>query len=236
MARRVEDLELLFSVLAAESASEPVELKGARVAWYTEDGIAPVTRETRAAVQDSVSSLADAGLTVEECRVPGIERGYELWSRLFSRASVVQLRDVYGEQAEKGGSFVRWRLATADEMPAPTLDEYIQGWMDRDRLRFELLRWMADVPLIVAPVGATNALPHDTLKIDIDGVKLGTFRAFSYCQTFNVFDLPSVCIPAGRSPDRFPIGVQIVGRPWGEREVLAAARIVEEAFQAYDTT
>jgi amidase len=236
MARRVEDLELLFNVLAAESTSEPVELKGARVAWYTDDGVAPVTRETRAAVEDCVSLLADAGLFVEECRAPGIERGYELWSKLFSRASVVQLRNVYGEQAAKGGSFVRWRLATADEMPVPTLDEYIQGWMERDRLRFELLRWMVDVPLLVAPVGATNALPHDTLKIDIDGAKLGTFRAFSYCQTFNVFDLPSVCVPAGRSADGFPIGVQIVGRPFGEREVLAAARIVEEAFHAYDAT
>jgi Asp-tRNA(Asn)/Glu-tRNA(Gln) amidotransferase A subunit family amidase len=236
MARRVEDLELLFRVLAAEPKSEPAKLTGARVAWYTDDGVAPVTNETRVAVEAAVSSLAAAGLVVAELRPPGVERGYELWLKLFSRASVVQLRNVYSGQEEKGGSFVRWRLATGDEMPAPTLDQYIQSWMERDGLRSNLLRWMEDVPLIVAPVGATNALPHDTLKVDIDGVKLGTFRAFSYCQTFNVFDLPSVCVPAGRSADRFPIGVQIVGRPFAEREVLAAARIVEEALQAYDAT
>ncbi|HKO97912.1 MAG TPA: amidase family protein [Pyrinomonadaceae bacterium] len=58
----------------------------------------------------------------------------------------------------------------------------------------------------------------------------GTFRAFSYCQAFNVFDLPVAVVPAGRSSDGLPIGVQIVGRPFAEQTVLAAASIVEEAL------
>jgi Asp-tRNA(Asn)/Glu-tRNA(Gln) amidotransferase A subunit family amidase len=59
---------------------------------------------------------------------------------------------------------------------------------------------------------------------------MGTFKAFSYAQTFNVFDLPVVTVPAGRSNDGLPIGVQIVGRPFAEEMILAAAEIVEEAI------
>jgi Asp-tRNA(Asn)/Glu-tRNA(Gln) amidotransferase A subunit family amidase len=59
---------------------------------------------------------------------------------------------------------------------------------------------------------------------------MSTFRAFSYAQTFNVFDLPAVTVVAGRSNDGLPIGVQIVGRPYGEKDILAAASIVEEAL------
>ena len=123
-----------------------------------------------------------------------------------------------------------WRLATADDNPPPTLDEYIAGWMERDRLREELLRWMETTPIIVAPVGATAAYAHDTLKITLGGSAMGTFRAFSYAQTFNVFDLPVVTVPAGRSKDDLPIGVQIVGRPFAEEMVLAAAELVEDAL------
>jgi len=58
---------------------------------------------------------------------------------------------------------------------------------------------------------------------------MGVFKAFSYCHTFNVFDLPVVTVPAGRSRDGLPIGVQIIGQPFAEEMVLAAASVVERA-------
>lgn len=231
MARRVDDLRLLFSVLSKDSSSGSYDLRGSRVAWYTDDGVAPVTEETARAVQDAAKALSEAGLITEERRPPHIDRGNEMWLKLFSRASVVQLRKVYKGREREGGSFVSWRLATADDNPAPALDEYIAGWMERDRLREELLRWMETTPLIVAPVGATPAYPHDTLKVTVQNSTMGTFRAFSYAQTFNVFDLPVVTVPAGRSKDGLPIGVQVVGRPYAEEMVLAAAEIVSTNYR-----
>jgi Asp-tRNA(Asn)/Glu-tRNA(Gln) amidotransferase A subunit family amidase len=59
---------------------------------------------------------------------------------------------------------------------------------------------------------------------------LSTFRAFSYSQAFNVFDLPSVSVPVGVSAEGLPIGVQIVGRPFEEEAVLIAAAVVEAAL------
>jgi len=246
MARRIEDLYLLFSVLRGKNTSRDrlIEdsvlnnagmLRGHRVAWYSDDTVAPVTEETRKAVTDAASALNDAGLRVEERRPPGVERGHELWLKLFSRASVVQLRDVYSGHEQEGGDFVRWRLATADDSPVPTLDEYISSWMERDRLSEELSSWMNDVPLLIAPVGATPAFKHDTLKLTVGGSKLSAFRAFSYSQTFNVFDMPSVTVPAGVSSEGLPIGVQIVGRPFEEDTVLTAAAIVEAAIGGWQS-
>src|SRR4030095_7795992 len=115
------------------------DLKNLAAAWYTHDGVTPVTNETQQAVRDAARSLADAGLKTDERRPPHVERGYDLWLQLFSRASVVQLRAVYGGYEDRAGSFVSWRLQTADDTPPPTLDQYIRSWMERDRLRQELL-------------------------------------------------------------------------------------------------
>ena len=224
MASNVRGLRLLFRVLSGEHGSEN-PLKGLRVAWYADDGVVPVTEETASAVR-----AAAMALNAEERLPPHVEQGNELWLKLFSRASVVQLRQVYAGREKEGGAFVSWRLANAGE--PPSLDEYIAGWMERDRLREELLRWMETTPLIIAPVGATPAYEHDTLKVTVRGKTMGTFRAFSYAQTFNVFDLPVVTVPAGRSNDGLPIGVQIAGRPNAEEMVLAAAEIVEQALSA----
>jgi Asp-tRNA(Asn)/Glu-tRNA(Gln) amidotransferase A subunit family amidase len=89
---------------------------------------------------------------------------------------------------------------------------------------------METTPLIIAPVGATPAYRHDTLKVTVRETTMGTFRAFSYAQAFNVFDLPVVTVPAGRSNDGLPIGVQVIGRPFAEEAVLRAAEIIEEAI------
>lgn len=232
MARTVDDLRLLYSVLAGV---EPLPLRseslqGVRVASYTDDGTAPVTEETKSAIDAAARALGDAGLSVEQTRPPAVERGNEMWLKLFSRASVVELRSVYADNEEKGGSFVRWRLATADDNPAVPLDDYIKSWLERDRLRAILIEWMKDVPLLLAPVGATPAYAHDTLKVTVGNQTIGTFRAFSYSQTFNVFDLPVAVVRAGETAEGLPIGVQVIGRPFAEETVLTAASIIEEAL------
>jgi Asp-tRNA(Asn)/Glu-tRNA(Gln) amidotransferase A subunit family amidase len=231
LARTAGDLRLLFAALSKDPFErESHDLRGLRVAWYTDDGVAPVTDETARAVAAAARALSDAGLIVEERRPPHVERGNELWLKVFSRASVVQLRGLYKGRESEGGSFVSWRLGTADNTPVPALDEYIAGWMERDRLREELVQWMETTPIIVAPVGAVPAYPHETLKVTVRNTTMGTFRAFSYAQTFSVFNLPVVTVPAGKSNDGLPIGVQIAGPPFAEEMILAAAEIVEAAL------
>jgi amidase len=237
MARSVSDLWLLFSVLSGVaiepdpcSAERRAALAGTRVAFYTADTVSPVTAETREAVEHAAQFLSEAGMIVDEVRPPGVERGHDLWLRLLARASVVQLRNVYAGNEEKGGDFVRWRMATADDSPALSLDEYIQSWLERDRLRAQLIDWMAETPIIVSPVGSTPAYKHGTLKVSIGDQTLSTFRAFSYAQTFNVFDLPVAVIRAGTTAAGLPIGVQIIGRPFTEQNILAVATIIEKAI------
>ena len=89
---------------------------------------------------------------------------------------------------------------------------------------------MKVTPLILAPVGATVAFEHGRQRVDVNGTYVNVFHAFSYSQTFNVFGLPSVAVPAGKTSKGLPIGVQVVGRPFEELTVLAAAAVIEEAL------
>lgn len=229
IARNISDLQLLFRVLAASESKPPQRMAGVRVAWYTADLVSPVTEETRRAVEAAAGALAAAGLKIKETRPPGVEQGHELWLKMFSRTSVVLLRDVYAGRENEAGSFVSWRLRTADDSPVAQLDDYLHAWLQRDRLRSELIDWMTDFPILLAPVGAVPAFKHDTHRVTVGEQSLSTFRAFSYSQTFNTFDLPAVVIPVGRSNEGLPIGVQIIGRPFEEEVLLEAARLIEES-------
>jgi len=241
MARSVEDTALLYRIIAGygetesvhRSISDPLaktDLRGCQVAWYTYDGVAPVTEDTRNAVESAARALENAGLKVREENPPAIERGHDLWSALFARASLVQMRSEYKGREDEAGPLVRHLLDSSTFSESPTLDEFARVWIERDQLRAALVEWMKDTPLIVAPVGAMAAYKHGTRQVNIAGQDVSIFPAFGYSQTYNVFDLPSVSVPTGLSEHGMPVGVQIIGRPFAEEHVLAAAKAVEQAL------
>jgi Asp-tRNA(Asn)/Glu-tRNA(Gln) amidotransferase A subunit family amidase len=188
-----------------------------------------VTDEISSAVWRAAGALRDAGLEVREERPPSMERANAAWRETFSYATALYVREFYRGREEDAGPVARALLKR--EAPTPGADELIASWNERDRLRGELLRWMERTPLVVAPVGPVAAFRHEeSRKLEVNGEVFGTFRAFGLAQAFNVFDLPAVCVPAGRTRAGLPVGVQIAGRPHEERRVLAAARVVERAL------
>lgn len=251
MARSVADLSLLFGVIAeatqfemsdrdSSEAHRVAALRGLRVARYTDDGVAPVTRETQNSVVAAAKALSESGLEVDEAKPPGVADGFRLWIELFSRAVTVQLREFYRGREDQAGPQVSTMLGKLHERT--DLDDRVNeaeklanAVLERERLREELLRWMKTTPLIIAPVGATSAFEHGARRVDVNGESISVWRAFSYSQTFNVFGLPSVVVPAGRTRAGLPIGVQIVGRPFEERTVLAVAEIIERALGGWQS-
>lgn len=244
MARRVIDLLLLLNVLSDVPAMAPSEndfvaraqsqLRGVGVASYFDDGVAPVTAETVKAVELAAQALAEGGLDVRSERAPGVSEGSRLWVELFSRAASEQLREFYRGQEDQAGPRVASVLRQRQD---PTLENRIEiaertarAVVERERLREQLLAWMKKTSLILAPVGAVPAFAHGADRVKVDQESISTFRAFSYSQTFNVFGLPAISVPVSLSPAGLPIGVQIVGRPFEEDTVLAAAALIERSF------
>src|SRR5207302_6178433 len=95
MARSVEDLDLLFRVLAGYDAGDPMaapiplheisdaESKNLTIGYFEEHATAPVTAETRAAVSRAVSVLKDAGFRVERFEPDVLDEAREHWWKLF---------------------------------------------------------------------------------------------------------------------------------------------------------
>jgi amidase len=195
----------------------------------------PVTDETRVAIEAAAKALSNAGVEVNEERAPGVSHGSRLWIELFSRAASEDLREFYQGREGEAGPLVSELLRKADsetdlQAKITKAERVAAAVLERERLREDLLRWMKITPLILAPVGSVPAFEHGASRVGVNGQSITVFRAFSYSQTFNVFGLPSVVVPAGSSSLGLPIGVQIVGRPFAEHTVLAAAAIVEEAL------
>lgn len=248
LARQVTDLALLFHVLAnpddvemtADESLDAQKLHGARVGWYTEDGVNPVADEIKKAVHSAAGALAGAGLETFEALPPGVSHAPQLWIDLFSRAANSEIASLYRGREDQAGPLVSRLLRNLADEPdefedrIDNAEKLAHAVLERERLREELLRWMKTTPLILAPVGSTAAFGHGRHRVEVNGTYLNVFRAFSYSRAFNVFGFPSVTVRAGKTSSGLPIGIQLVGRPFEEFTVLAAAAIIEEAIGGWE--
>jgi amidase len=243
LARRAADAYLLFEILhlrrnsGSHNFADPVtllttvgqRLRGRSFFWYTDDGNTQVAPEIQTAVEHAVKALEGAGLRGRAERPPGVASGPRLWHELFAYPAAQQLAELYAGHEADAGPALKALFRVQAKRAAPTFDDYLKSWAKRDEKRGLLLRALEETPLIVAPVGAVLAAPHDARRVTVNGQEIPLFSAYGHAQTFNVYGLPAVSVPAHFTDQGLPVGVQIIGRPCAEREALAAAAIIETA-------
>ena len=235
MARHVDDLALLFAVMAnkpeAEWLERNLELTGIRVASLADNEVTPVTHEIAGAIRRAANILEAAGLRVVKERPPAITDSSRLWIELFSQAATGQIRALYRGREREAGAAVSVFLQSDQEA---TFEERIDmaerlaaAVVERERLRERLLRWMRDTPLVLTPASASAAFTHGAAQIEIKGRQTNIFRSCAYSHAANVFGLPAAVVPVTCTRAGLPVGVQLIGRPAAEWQVLAAAAIIE---------
>jgi amidase len=228
MARYVEDLALVLPIIAGVDWHDPaiipmplddptaVSLEHLRVAYHTDNGLAPSTPETANVVRRAAKALGGVVLALEEARPSGIEQTLEIMGSLWGA---------------DGGAW-RQRLlhragtAESSELPENTdqmLVAQFTGLLEKlDQFRSGMLAFLKDYDVIICPVNACPAMPHTTTGAN--------FPAFSYTITYNLTGWPVVVVRGGTSPDGLPIGVQVVARPWREDIALSVALFLESVL------
>ncbi|MFN6977799.1 MAG: amidase family protein, partial [Gemmobacter sp.] len=64
-------------------------------------------------------------------------------------------------------------------------------------------------------------------KADADPVEMYLNDVFTV--TVNLAGLPGIAVPTGLDGRGLPLGLQLIGRPWGEAELLNHASVLERA-------
>ncbi len=242
MARTVRDVALLFITVSAQDPLDPVSppidlrneslenLKRMPIGFFEDDGIIPVTPETRQAVRDAAQSLQQQGFNIRPFRPQALEEARQLWWQFFVRGGAMLLDPlVRKRQAELSPTFLDF-LSIAHREPPLSANELLTAWMDCDRVRRKLLAEMERFPILLCPVCAIPAFRPGERVWEVDGQRVNYLDAMRYTQWFNLLGAPAAVVPVGRSPEGLPIGVQIVGRPFEDERVLGIAAAVEASF------
>jgi amidase len=242
MARSMADVELLFRIASQPRSFDPAgtpaayrtvtmpEAKQLRIGYLEDDGLVPVTLETRQAVRDAANALKQQGFEVREYRPASLEAARKLWDIFFVQCGAMFYEpEIAGRRAELSPVFLDF-LAEAERRTPLTAASLLQAWAQLDLVRNRLLWEMEEFPILLTPVCSVPAFQHGERAWTIEGKSVEYLDATRYMQWFNLLGAPAAVVPVGRSTTGLPIGVQIAGRPFLDEAVLKVASAVEAAF------
>ncbi|TDD45883.1 amidase [Kribbella antibiotica] len=251
MARTARDLSLLLDVMAgpdpltsglAYSMNLPParhqKLDDFRVLVLEEHPLIPTGSAVRAGVQRVADALTEGGARVERHGrlLPDLIENSTLYAQLLFSGTVARFPVDALEQLriQAAGLSADDQSLGATRLRAMTFSH--RDWMEANHRR-ELHRqawreFFAEFDAVVCPITPTPAFPHnhdvDLLgrRIDIDGVEYPFFDQLVWAGLATMPGLPATAVPAGRSPEGLPVGVQLIGPMFEDRTPLRLAELL----------
>jgi aspartyl-tRNA(Asn)/glutamyl-tRNA(Gln) amidotransferase subunit A len=181
---------------------------------------APASDEIRAQMADAVRALQAAGARVLRVPLPDFAELGALCSLVLGAEAASVHRPWLAERPGDYGEQVRRRLERGFLYPAVR-------YVDALRLRPVLLqRFLAEALPEGAQALVLPVLPHavPTIEETTAGSEAeveARFGDFSFwTRAINYLGLPALALPAGFTANGMPNGIQLVGRPCGEKALL----------------
>jgi len=253
LTRSVEDTAFVMDALCGPDARDPHSLpdtvpwlesmtgsvKGLRVAYSPDLGVFPVDSRVEHAVRNAVKAFEDGGAVVEEVAMQSQHSALELgdlWCRLMVPSSIVRV-----ENLRRAGIDLR------KDHPNDLAPEIVY-WMDRVNVQtvveaerdremrttvFDAVQQVfEDHDLLLSPTLAClpvdNGTDGNTLgPAEINGEPIN--RLIGWCLTFplNFTGHPAASVPVGLVEDRWPVGLQIIGKRYDDAAVMRASAFFE---------
>ena len=249
LARSVRDLAILLDATVGPDPADPItaqatqrlpasfeaalaenRLKGARIGVLkTLVGDAPEDEEVAAVIRRSLESMQKAGAETMEVEVPGL-------TELLRDSSVIDSEfkfDLADYLARAPGAPVR---SLPEILERGLYDAALEGPLrrraaveqrDNEAYRKALVKRRATLELVLATLEEhrLTALVYPTLRRK--PAPIGEPQRGSNCQLSATTGLPALSLPAGFTSDGLPVGLELLGGPWRDAELLSLAYSLE---------
>jgi aspartyl-tRNA(Asn)/glutamyl-tRNA(Gln) amidotransferase subunit A len=131
------------------------------------------------------------------------------------------------ERADDYGAQVRSRLQNGLAYSAV---EYLEALRWRGPALAAHLAAIGDVDIIIAPASRTVAPTIEETDVGGGPGAETTIQAITcFMRPINYLGLPVLVIPAGQSRSGMPIGLQLIGRPFGDETAISLGRAFQTA-------
>jgi amidase len=256
LARSADDLAVALEVMSGpDSLAAPgwrlelpapraSSLRGLRVAVWANDAIAPVDDEISTRVQHVADLLARRGAVVSDRARPPFDTGAcrRTYVGLVSSLAGSRAPDAIHEENKRRAAALDASDLSKQAVVARALVLDHRAWLahhyERMRLREQWKAFFEDWDIVLCPIMATTAFPHDERPIGertvtVNGAEQAYFDQVFWSCLATVAHLPATVFPAGLGRSGLPVGLQAIGEELADRTTIAFARGLAEELGGF---
>jgi amidase len=243
MGRTVSDVALLLSALAGPDARVPISRPepgsafapplaaprgGLRIAWApTCGGSMPVEPAVADAIAGARGSFEALGWVTEDA-FPDLRGAREAFFTLRAHGFASEFGPMLDEHPGELKATIVWNIQEGRKLTADDLARahaLRAGIDERVHTFFQRFDVLAMPTVQVPPFPADQEYPGM-----VAGVEMTTYLDWmESCWVITVTGLPAISVPCGFTPEGLPVGIQLIGRRWGDRALLEIAYAFEQA-------
>jgi aspartyl-tRNA(Asn)/glutamyl-tRNA(Gln) amidotransferase subunit A len=173
-------------------------------------------RAVRAATAAALERLREAGAEIVPVRFPdGFLQVRLLHRQIMAVEAAAFHRKQFAKHASRYGPLVRELIEEGMKVSAV---DYADALARQRRYAAKVERMLRDVDALVMPAADTTAPP----------LSEGTTGTPKFQAPWSCAGLPVVSLPSGTAEDGLPVGLQLVGRRFGESDLFRTAAWCEE--------
>jgi amidase len=246
MARTVQDVALMLSVIAGPDPRSPIaiaepgsmlnrpldrEFKGVKIAWSKDLGELPVDPRITKVLESRRRVFEDLGCIVEEAQ-PDFSDADEIFKVWRAWHFELQYRELLRDHRELIKDTVIWNVEEGQKLTGPQIGK---AEIKRTELYHRVREFMKNHDYLICPVNQVPPFDINRRWVqEINGVKMGTYIDWmKSCYYITVTGLPAISVPCGFTPQGLPVGMQIVGRHNDDFGVLQIAHAFEQATEVW---
>lgn len=246
MARTVQDVALMLSVMAGPDPRSPISIaepgrlftrslervfKGARVAWSRDLGGLPIDPQITQVLEGQRHVFEELGCIVAESS-PDFSDADEIFKVWRAWAFELNFGELLKDHSDLMKDTVIWNIEEGQKLTGPQIG---RAEVKRTELYHRVRKFMETYEFLICPV---NQVPPFSVKQrwveEIDGVKMNSYIDWmKSCYYITTTGLPAISVPCGFTPQGLPVGIQIVGRHNDDFGVLQLAHAFEKATQVW---
>jgi len=204
---------------------DPLYLKDQRVGVpdnFFFDRLDPAVEK---AVNQALRKIEERGATVVPVKLPDMA-AINIAARIILLAEASACLEHH--HLNRRGEISPEVLALLDQGRMVSGTQFVNAQRARRVLTREFAQVWKKVSLLFTPTIPMGAPPRGQSTVTLGGVEEDVRMATTrFVRPFNVLGVPALSVPFGMTDDKLPIGVQIIGPPFGERKVLTAGAALE---------
>ncbi len=245
MGRTVADVALMLDAEAWPDPGDPLsapapvvpfvravrEPKPPRRVGFSPDlGLAKVDPEVAAICRAGAARFQATGVAVEEA-CPDFSGALETFQTLRALLFATLRGDLLAQHRGRIAPEIVWNLEKGLQLDA---DEILRAERQRAILYRRVVRYFEDYDLLACPTVAVPPFPiEQRYPTEIAGEKLTTYIDWMFLTfVITLTGCPAISLPCGVTKAGLPVGLQLIGRPRGDFDLLQAAAFLEESCGA----